>query len=358
MSGTDIWYGGAKCEAMLASSEWNSTDTTSFKGLCTRLRQFKARGLPSMRVLSHEKLRELKRIPRSSENHQEDALAAVECCGEDQAGDPLALIFFFSHRWRRPNWCEGLRKDVPWGSAERKEAQVRDMPVGDPDDAAHDKARALIEFGDWFQTHRMSNPDIAKYFPRSVPYDYNVKVFFWIDWCCTNQDAPGPDMAALPAYVGACKLMLAEWTEEYSGRAWCQVELLMGYGFMSGGDNVLAIAPGFQNRNQGVLSLNTATLPDPSAGALSNPSDMDVIRALKAVAERSTSFTCGRACAHQCSCDRGPFFWVMYNVACCCQWCGIMACQQARTVRAGASTLKLLSPGFSAQYQATQNTMA
>lgn len=56
-------------------------------------------------VLSHEKLRELKRIPRSSENHQEDALAAVECCGEDQAGDPLALIFFFSHRWRRPNWC-------------------------------------------------------------------------------------------------------------------------------------------------------------------------------------------------------------------------------------------------------------
>ena len=40
------------------------------------------------------------------------------------------------------------------------------------------------------------------------------------DWACTDQDNPGPDMAALPAYAAACAGIVVAWSDEYAGRAW------------------------------------------------------------------------------------------------------------------------------------------
>ena len=51
-------------------------------------------------MLSNRKLKELGRIPRSHEGHQEDALAAVERCGADDASHPKTVILFYSHRER------------------------------------------------------------------------------------------------------------------------------------------------------------------------------------------------------------------------------------------------------------------
>ena len=139
-----------KCEELLLSKKWNSTPVKHYNGVVKRLEMIKAAGLPGMRVVSAKKLAELGRIPRSDEGHQIDALEAVKKAGRDfGTGSPRALILFYSHRWKRPNWSESMQKDVPWGSAERAAAGK----VGDPDDAAHSKALALLSMGEWFAAH-------------------------------------------------------------------------------------------------------------------------------------------------------------------------------------------------------------
>lgn len=99
-----------------------------------------------MRVISHKKIAEL---GRSHEGHQEDALQAVERCGRSTKGEPNAVLIFFSHGWLLPNWCEAMERDLAWGTPEREEAHTQKYAVGDPDDAEHSKAKALIEFGNW-----------------------------------------------------------------------------------------------------------------------------------------------------------------------------------------------------------------
>ncbi len=60
---------------------------------------------------------------------------------------------------------------------------------GDPDDAEHSKARALIEYAAWLKRGYVGP---------------HIEIFWWIDWACTDQDNPGPDMAALPAFAAVC----------------------------------------------------------------------------------------------------------------------------------------------------------
>ena len=113
---------GERCERLLASSAWNNAHTTTHKGLLKRLQMIPDAGLNPMRVVAHSKLKELGRIPRSHEGHQEDAIAAVRRCGADSNNYPKAVLLFYSHRWKRPNWSEDLGKDLPWESAERQQA--------------------------------------------------------------------------------------------------------------------------------------------------------------------------------------------------------------------------------------------
>ena len=37
---------------------------------------------------------------------------------------PNAVILFYSHRWKRPNWSEALGKELPWSSEERQAAML------------------------------------------------------------------------------------------------------------------------------------------------------------------------------------------------------------------------------------------
>mgnify|MGYP004082595817 CR=1 FL=1 len=90
---------------------------------------------------------------------------------------------------------------------------------GDPDDAEHSKARALIEYAAWFKRKALAPAGQRDGTMRDISFE-NIEIFWWIDWACTDQDNPGPDMAALPAYAAVCAGMVAAWSDEYAGRAW------------------------------------------------------------------------------------------------------------------------------------------
>ena len=223
---------GKECEELLKSSAWNKAHTTTHEGLLERLQMIPKAGLSPMRVVAHRTLKRLGRIPRSHEGHQEDAIAAVRRCGADVNNNPKAVLLFYSHRWKRPNWSEDLGKDLPWASAERQQAMREGKRFGDPDDAARSKAKALIAYGDWLKRFQLG-PDYG--LGADISGDDDLEIFWWIDWASTDQDAPGPDMAALPAFAAACAGIVAAWSPEYASRAWCQVELLMAHAFMTKG---------------------------------------------------------------------------------------------------------------------------
>ena len=228
------WYGtGAemdrKCKELLASSQWQKTNPLTYTGLVSRLEMIKKIGLPSMKVISASKIKELGRIPRSNEGYQEDLLEAVKRGGKDFVNYPRSVVAFFSHRWLRPNWCQVLEKDLYWGTPERDAAEAAGYTVGDPDGSGHEKALALAALTDWLKTKKkysiIQPPQIQVHFKdvSTDPYE----VFLWIDWCCVDQANPGPSMAALPAYVAASTMLIAAWNDEYERRGWCQVELMM-----------------------------------------------------------------------------------------------------------------------------------
>ena len=335
---------GERCEQLLASSAWNKAHTSTHKGLLERLQMIPDAGLNPMRVVAHSKLKELGRIPRSHEGHQEDAIAAVRRCGADRFKLPKAVLLFYSHRWKRPNWSEDLGKDLPLTPAERQLAMREGRRFGDPDDAARSKAKALIAYGDWLKRFRLGCHD-GTLVDFSV--DPDLEIFWWIDWASTDQDAPGPDMAALPAFAAACAGIVAAWSPEYASRAWCQVELLMAYAFMTTGTIVLVVPDGFAGAEpQGGkwTTREEVAVADPAAGQLTNDHDRAVIRSLTGVAERSTAFSCWRVFVKNST--QSVIDCCLWNVCGCCQCCGLCARCDSRKVHPGQSTvLKVLPVG-------------
>ena len=326
---------GERCERLLASSAWNKAHTSTHKGLLKRLQMIQDAGLNPMRVVAHSRLKQLGRIPRSHEGHQEDAIAAVRRCGADVVNSPKAVLLFYSHRWKRPNWSEDLGKDLPWASAERQQAMREGKRFGDPDDAARSKAKALIAYGDWFKWCRLiSFGDGLSTITNAV----DLENFWWIDWASTDQDALGPDMAALPAFAAACAGIVAAWSPEYASRAWCQVELLMAHAFMATGH----LVPDAEPQGGEWATSEAVVVADPAAGQLTNDHDRAVIRSLTGVAERSTAFSCWRTFVKQstesvaCCCFN--------NVCCCCQWCGLGAWGKSRKVHPGQSRVETVLP--------------
>ena len=331
---------GERCERLLKSA-WNKTHT--YTGLLKRLQMIPDAGLNPMRVVAHSTLKELGRIPRSHEGHQEDAIAAVRRCGADRFNCPKALLLFYSHVWKRPNWSEDLGKDLPSASAEWQLAIREGKRIGDPDDAARSKAKALIAYGDWLKRYRLSGVIDGNLGEISQADD--LEIFWWIDWASTDQDAPGPDMAALPAFAAACAGIVAAWSPEYASRAWCQVELLMAHAFMTKGDKVFVVPDGFagaEPQGDKWFTAETVAVADPAAGQLTNDHDRAVIQSLTGVAERSMAFSCWRvfvkdATASVCDC-------CFYNVCLCCQCCGLLALGNSRKVHPGQSTVQKLLP--------------
>ena len=330
-----------RCERLLASSAWNKAHTTTRKGLLKRLQMIQDAGLNPMRVVAHSRLKELGRIPRSHEGHQEDAIAAVRRCGADFNNQPKAVLLFYSHRWKRPNWSEDLGKDLPWALAERQQAMREGKRFGDPDDAARSKAKALIAYGDWLKRLQLGAYGLGPDISRSA----DLEIFWWIDWASTDQDTPGPDMAALPAFAAACAGIVAAWSPEYASRAWCQVELLMAYAFMTKGNKVLVVPDGFAGAGpQGDkwTKYEAVAVADPAAGQLTNDHDRAVIRSLTGVAERSTAFSCWRIFVKEST--ESVFMCCVYNVCCCCGACGVAALGHVRKVHPGQSTVEKVLP--------------
>lgn len=329
---------GEQCERMLASRAWNLAHTSTQAGLIQRLEMITEAGLPPMRLVPNETLATLGRIPRSHEGHQVDALEAVRKCGaEVLLNRPLAVILFYSHRWARPNWCEKLGKDQAWGSAEREAAMREGHFFGDPDDAEHSKAKDLIEYAKWFK--RLQESDITS----DITSDSDLQIYWWIDWACTNQDSPGPDMAALPAYAAVSAGIVAAWTDVYKDRAWCQVELLMAYAFMTSGKSVFVVPAGFTD---GAHTLDASTeevvVADPVQGKLTNDGDRALIESLTGVARRSIAFSCWRSFVKQST--ESVLSCCFMNVCLCCQCCGIIPIVDARSVVPGKSKVKKVVP--------------
>ena len=333
---------GEQCERLLASSAWNRAHTSTHQGLLKRLQMIQDAGLNPMRVVAHRTLKELGRIPRSHEGHQEDAIAAVRRCGADANNNPKAVLLFYSHRWKRPNWSEDLGKDLPWASAERQQAMREGKRFGDPDDATRSKAKALIAYGDWFK--RLQVVGAASHLV-DISRDDDLEIFWWIDRASTDQDAPGPDMAALPAFAAACAGIVAAWSPEYASRAWCQVELLMAHAFMTTGTRVLVVPDGFAGAEPQGGKWTTeeeVVVADPSTGQLTNDDDRAVIRSLTGVAERSTAFSCWRTFVKE---STESVAWACCaNVCLCCQCCGIFAWCNSRKVHPGQSKVKKVLP--------------
>ena len=342
---------GERCERLLASSAWNKAHTTTYNGLLKRLQMIPKAGLNPMRVVAHRTLKRYGRIPRSHEGHQEDAIAAVRRCGvvEEQHGlcsynRPNAVLLFYSHRWKRPNWSEDLGKDLPWASAERQLAMGEGKRFGDPDDAARSKAKALIAYGDWFKRYRLGSKEAHASGLADITNADDLEIFWWIDWASTDQDAPGPDMAALPAFAAACAGIVAAWSPEYAGRAWCQVELLVAHAFMTTGDKVFVVPDGFAGaapQGDEWTTTEKVVVADPAAGQLTNDHDRAVIRTLTGVAERSTAFSCWRTFVKNWT--ENVWACCYWNVFCCCQCCGYEAWRASRKVHPGqSSVLKVL----------------
>ena len=107
----------------------------------------------------------------------------------------------------------GARPDLPWGSPERQQAMAEGKVFGDPDDAERSKAKALIEFGKWFKRKCQSTNGST----GGITPNENLQIYWWIDWACTDQDNPDPDMAALPAYAAVCHGIVAAWNGVYKG---------------------------------------------------------------------------------------------------------------------------------------------
>ena len=214
---------------------------------------------------------------------------------------------------------------------------------GDPDDAARSKAKALIAYGDWFKRCRLAMVGDGVWNDISTSAD--LEIFWWIDWASTDQDAPGPDMAALPAFAAACAGIVAAWSPEYASRAWCQVELLMAHAFMTKGKFVFVVPDGFagaEPQGDKWTTKEEVAVADPAAGQLTNDHDRAVIRSLTGVAERSTAFSCWRTFVKESTESVGVCCFA--NVCLCCQCCGLCALVRSRKVHPGQSTVEKVLP--------------
>ena len=149
-------------------------------------------------------------------------------------------------------------------------------------------------------------------------------------------------MAALPAYVSASSLLVAYWRPDYSGRAWCQVELLMAFAFMTTGRFVFRLDSGFANGYQAGVKRSEVVVPDPQAGHLTNPDDRAIIGQLSECAQRSCTFTYCRVLRNLGA--TSPCAGLYYNLLCCCQCCFLLPWASVRKVRPGRSRVHLLAP--------------
>lgn len=224
-----------------------------------------------MRVLSLEALELEGSLPHSDRDATVDARDALSLCGANSLEEPFAVFVFVSHRWLRAS-------------------------ENQPDDAVGTKHEALLQFGKWLQRE------------RGLRLGTDVRVFFWLDWSCVDQNEPAAYTAALPLYMAACSRFALYHTDDWSGRAWCRLERMLAFTFMMRGKEHFVFSSGFKNVEipYALIARETAPLLDPTHGAVTNPADMSEIRALTSIALRANPYTAGRELTRMTCCAYTP----------------------------------------------------
>lgn len=330
---------------LLNSFAFQNANVMSLRGCLRRAAMLKDANMPAMRVISAEKLAELGRIPRSNEQYAITAEAAWRKEGADASfGSPLAVVMMASHRWSRPNYCCQCEADRVWGSEERQSCHEREHFVGHPDDMHGSKAKALVQFAEWYTWWRTNKISLHKGHGE-ITRDPELKLYFWIDFCCVDQDNPVPEMSALPAYVSTCQAIVCLDSPEYMSRAWCQVELMMAYAFMAQGNRPLMIPVDFEHHGQD-LHREACVLQNPSVavanGGVTNPADGRVIEALQRAAVRSRTFSCANTCYRKCCSSLRAC--VCFALMRCCGYCGWKIVRDVRRIRTGRSEIIFMKP--------------
>ena len=195
---------------------------------------------PKMRLVHSDTLQQLGRLPRSSENMAVDAIEGIR-----HYGAPVVEISMVSHRWLNPSLDASSH----------------------PDDKNNRKALAINEFTKWRKkwvenTHR-----------------FTPEIFYWIDYCCVNQDNPQQEMAMLPLWVACCERFLRIETPDYDERTWCRIEPILSYVF-SFADHETIIDLDYKCNWPHTGRETKRLLRDPQHGKLTNPQDMEIVMQL------------------------------------------------------------------------------
>jgi len=272
---------------VLSSQAFRSAPRMSYEGAVRKLELIAQLGIAPMMVLPSDTLINLARIPHSTEGLCVDALDAVKSGGPSATGDCATRIYFLSHRWLRPDWCEGRGANLAFGSAERQAALAEGLRVGDPDDSMHSKAHALAEYARWLR-------DVM--FSATAEHHHGKKIYFWIDFCSADQREPAAHIAGLPVYIANCSNFVTFHHPEYADRAWCRLEMLMHASFSPYWGVREQIQPGLTVEDLPTSEADApwattkgwtrSTLLDPRGGRLGNPKDAVILERLTSTSEQ------------------------------------------------------------------------
>ena len=323
-------------DQLLASRQWTATTSTTYDGLEKRLLLMAEAGLPPMRVLPHTTLAQLGRIPRSTEGHTVNALDVLRQHGLNSPHNrqPNVVFIFFSHSWLRKSWCEVEGRNLPYRCPEWHAAKKAGSQIGFPDSSDHVKARALIQWALWLCWFHKKGYGQKSLSTRFLPHGWK-EVYYWIDYCSADQTNLGPDMVALPAYAATSSALTIYETGDYSERAWCHVEQLMAYGFMSTGMLAFTLYPGLVFRPQmdfeclpawcflgpqlvPTITTRRKALPDPTEGKLTVEADRAVVANLSHLAKSSKTFSFENTWKRHC--NDSPMMCFLTNVCFCGQF--------------------------------------
>jgi hypothetical protein len=200
---------------------------------------------PPMKLLYWRRLEELGYLPQFRSHYTEHAVSAV-----NRFGAPQVEIFMVSHRWSRPSL---------------------DAALSHPDDKDSTKARALVEFAKWRREWVRQR------------HGFLPEIFYWIDYCCFDQDSPLVNMMMLPLWIACCERVLCIEAPDYHERAWCRLELLLSYAF-NFADHQTVIDSRFRATPKRNSVAETHVLKRPLAGKMTDAADAIHIGALEALA--------------------------------------------------------------------------
>ncbi|TKA80857.1 hypothetical protein B0A55_02328 [Friedmanniomyces simplex] len=144
----------------------------------------KRRAFDNLKYVRYTDLVDFGRFPRSTDGLTQEYHVL------EPGSRPATPILFFSHRWIHPD---------PWAQA--------------PSAAEHTQYKRVLAAAAAFLTLH----------PKVEQADLSI----WIDYACIDQEHPLSGIAALPMVLAQCDALISLVDEEYHGRAWCSVEVLM-----------------------------------------------------------------------------------------------------------------------------------